>query len=117
MTDTITGTTNLWNFGLPGGFASDPLGKGAYKTTLADWQGFHPANTLIIGFSAGVGSGWGGFEGAVDNIGWTIGSTTASYNFELPASGPAPIPLPAAGWLLIGGIGLLAGVARRRRRG
>lgn len=115
VTDTVTGTTNVWNFGLPGGFAWDPIGKGAYNTTLADWQVFLPAETQIIGFSAGVGSGWGFFEGAVDNIGWTIGTTTVTYNFEVAGGGPAPIPLPAAGWLLIGGLGALAGLARRRR--
>ncbi|MEM1049006.1 MAG: VPLPA-CTERM sorting domain-containing protein [Pseudomonadota bacterium] len=28
----------------------------------------------------------------------------------------APVPLPAAGWMLLGGLGALAAVARRRRR-
>lgn len=115
VSDTVTGNTNVWNFGLGLGFAADPLGKGAYGTTLADWQSFLPEGTQVIGISAGVGSGWGFFEGAVDNIAWTIGNQTVSYNFELAGRPPAPIPLPAAGWLLIGGMGILAGLARRRR--
>jgi hypothetical protein len=39
------------------------------------------------------------------NDGWGIDDLTAV----------APIPLPAAGWMLIAGVGALAGVARRRR--
>lgn len=109
VTDAIGATTNLWNFGLGLGFAADPLGKGAYNTTLADWQSVLAPGTQIIGFSAGVGSGWGFFEGAVDNIGWTIADVTTTANFEVAA-----VPLPAGGLLLIGGLALL-GVAGRRR--
>lgn len=51
---------------------------------------------------------------------WTVenqGNSTklyASYTYAKNIL-PAPIPLPAAGWLLLGGIGAL-GVARRRRK-
>jgi hypothetical protein len=34
------------------------------------------------------------------------------YRLDAP---PAPIPLPAAGWLLLGGLGAMAGLRRRRK--
>jgi hypothetical protein len=77
--------------------------------TLADWQA-DPlfTNAVILGFNAGIGSGWNGvFTGAVDNITWTIGTQTASYNFEVAA-----VPEPAALALLAAG---LLGLAAARR--
>ena len=62
---------------------------------------------MIYGVSLGVGSGWGTYDGAIDNV--TIGFTGApvySWNFEV-------VPAPASAGLL-GLAGLAA--ARRRRR-
>lgn len=115
QSDTVTATSgNVWNFGLGLGFAADITGSGTgYDQTIADWQAALSPDTLIIGFSAGVGSGWGYFKGAVDNIAWTIGDSTTHSNFEV-AGAAAPIPLPAAGWLLLGALGALAALGRRR---
>lgn len=112
QSDTVTGTTNVWNFGLGPGFGSgyDLDGSGyAYDDDLAAWQAFLP-NAKIIGFSAGIGSGWDAFEGAVDNIAWTIGTQgTQTSNFEVTR---AQVPVP--GGMLLLGIGALAlGIARR----
>jgi len=114
VSDTVSGTSKVWKFGLSP-IPSDPLGLGPYNTTLADWQGYLPQDTQIIGISAGVGSGWGFFEGAVDNIAWTISGQTASFNFEIRGNPPVPVPLPAVVWILIVGIILLAGFAHRWR--
>lgn len=103
VSETLGGSTKLWGSG-------SLMGDG-YDTTLAQWQAdarlTHAAN---IGFSAGIGSGWGGtFEGAVDNIGWTIGGNSASYNFEV-----SPVPEPSSYVLALFGFGVIAGFARRR---
>ncbi len=43
-------------------------------------------------------------------------SSSVTFTYEL-APPPAPIPLPAAVWLLLGGLGALAALGRRRRPG
>lgn len=96
-------TTYLWNFGLGLGFAANINATPyAYDATLAEWQAFLP-NAVIIGFSAGVGSGWNGtFAGAVDAISWTHGGQTTTFNFETGPSAAVPEP----GALLLTGLGV-----------
>jgi len=111
VTDTIGPSTNLWNFGLGLGFAANINSTpSAYDATLAEWQTYFP-NAVILGFSAGVGSGWSNtFSGAVDAITWTINGQTSTYNFEV---GPAGGEIPEPGTMVLTAAGLALLVRRR----
>lgn len=111
VSSSVTSSTYLWNFGLGVGSEFNINATAyAYDATLAEWQAYFP-NAAIIGFSSGIGSGWGPFEGAVDNIAWTIGTAgTQTSNFEVERT-----QVPAPGGLLLLGIGMMALTAVRRR--
>lgn len=111
-TETITSATKLWNVGLGlGNEFTVPGTGGAYNGTLADWTGYL-TSAVVLGFSMGIGSGWGGtFDGAVDNVSYTFGSVTSTTNFEVAAE---PVPEPMT--LALGAAGLAAAIRRRRAR-
>lgn len=48
-------------------------------------------STVILGVSTGIGSGWGPWYGAVDNVAIGFGGSSTTWNFE-PASAPVSAP-------------------------
>ncbi|WP_332767607.1 PEPxxWA-CTERM sorting domain-containing protein [Phenylobacterium sp.] len=115
QTTLIDTTTSLFwatgsNFVIP-----PPGGVGPHCQSclhsLSDWSAAN-AGAMVIGFSTGVGSGWspGTFVGAVDNVSFSFGRSTSTFDFEVSA-----VPEPATWAMMITGFGL-AGAGLRRRR-
>ena len=126
--ETIGNATNLW--------VSQP-GVGieeVYNRTLADYKAgtYTPTagwskitgNSVIIGVSMGIGSGWNGtFEGAVDNVNLSrVGAPAFSANLEVnaPAAVVPSVSVPALGLTqllaLIGLLGLAMTFVLGRRK-
>ena len=90
--DGMTATT-LFDSGV---FSVSTAGVTSY-TNPGDWT-----SSLIT-----IALGPDAWDVGIDNISYTVADATGG-------GGVNPIPLPAAGWLLLGGLGALGGLARRR---
>ncbi len=105
--DILSGEINGLSFGDFGGLTGPALVVTLVFDTLS------AASTLVSlnvnGADGPDGAGEpGGFYSAVSPYGpQAVSFTGAAVNIT-------PVPLPAAGWLMLGGLGALAGVARRR---
>jgi hypothetical protein len=73
-------------------------------------------SSIVLGLSSGIGSGWGPFTGAVDNIRVQYGSGASAkdvtFNFETAST---TTPEPATTALTATGLLALVGIARRRK--
>lgn len=105
---------------LPGGkvLGSKELLAGKFDVTYNPWQAPNESNRGASSFTLDLDEKFAGdLFLALD---FTYGRV--DYNIDLASAvvsggenDPAAIPLPAAGWLLIGGVAGLAGLAARRR--
>ena len=83
----------------------DPAGTGTVTTNTADFvntASFYPGPQSFTGSLFGVGAPLGNDEFKITGL---------SFDYT-----PAPVPLPAAGWMLIAGIGGLAAMRRRQTK-
>jgi len=105
----IGGSTNLWNFG-----AGMTNIFGGHGITLDNWitgNGTVDGDSAIIGFSFGVGSGWGPNTMFLDDVAWQLDNgvtnQTFQHNFEV-------VPEPATMTILA--LGALAALKKRKSK-
>ena len=124
-------TTDTINFAQ--GFSTVSFDYASAAGLTADvWSGLNGTGTLVgtISLLANAASGAGcavhtdayctwnaaAYSGATgESITFGTANSTPSVSTELYGVTVAPVPLPAAGWLLLSGMGAFAGMARRRR--
>jgi len=90
--DLLNGDYRLWSTGstLPNNL-NGTNGPAKYYDALrvSEWKSTYGSYS-VVGISAGIGSGWGTFEGAVDNITFGFGTAATTYNFEVRDDGVVP---------------------------
>jgi len=102
--DIVAENDHLWSSGSTLPNLGNDYGS---QVTLSSWQANY-GSYLVLGVSAGVGSGWDTFQGAVDDITVGFGGASTTYNFEVVPE-PATVALVGAGLM-----GLLMVVRRRK---
>lgn len=116
ITDALTGgnvlfsTSFVVSSGINTFFTNLDLSPGALVYALFDYNGF-TGQTAHFSYADGYAGGQSVFRFETD---WDAGFTGLDHRFIANFSGPSPVPLPAAGFLLIGAIGGLAALRRRK---
>lgn len=111
--DVFAGDYRMWSTGnLPNNInGTNGPAQTAAARRLSEWITLLGDTYYVTAISVGVGSGWGSFVGAIDNVSWSFdGSPAQTFNFELPRGQSVPEP----GTLLMAGLALLALRAGRR---
>ena len=113
------GAYGIFNFDVVQVAMSMIWGSPDTYNTLTLSLGGNPVETIIPGSTAGAPDApqLGAWWFTVTDIRFDSVKFESTTNaFEFANFTTTPIPLPAAGWLLLGGLGALGAVARRKRR-
>jgi len=113
----LNGLQSADNALIPGTTAGDggsATNSGYFATNAHNWYGYGPETQVALGSAANfyeytMSSGTNGNYALV----LTLGSETLSANGDLTA--PAPVPVPAAIWMLFSGLGSMGVLARRKK--
>ena len=115
ITDALTGGNVLFSSsfvvtsGINTFLTNLDLSPGSLVYALFDYNGFS-GETAHFSYTNGYTGGQSFFESG----GWATDFTTLDHRFVPNFSDPSPIPLPAGGLLLIGALGGLAALRRRK---
>lgn len=122
----ITGASTIYSVSVtgPGYGTSNSVSTDAVATFTGDSFGIYPSSGLLYvenGYASGTA-----FAGSATTANYglaTIGAVTGTYAYSIGTentfnltvgSAPAAIPLPAAAWMMLAGVGGLLAVRRRR---
>ncbi|HUG72585.1 MAG TPA: VPLPA-CTERM sorting domain-containing protein [Steroidobacteraceae bacterium] len=110
---TLDKSDDLWSGALPGSLVATPPDSGLSGTFAFNVAGY---TDLVIAFASGNGQldpDWAAFSLPVGVTSGTWSITGAQDLSHVNLYGkPAPVPLPAAAWLLLSGLGMLGAVRR-----
>jgi hypothetical protein len=112
-TGDLIDTTGTATFSVESGvlFNGQLLAGSSYSQTVGQAVGFY--NVVSTGRNADSVNGYSNANGT----GFWFLSSTGDLTYNIASGGTAPVPLPAAIWLLGSGLLGMAGIARRRAAG
>ncbi len=117
ITDALVGGTNFFSSsftaltGINVFNTNLALAAGSTVYALFDYNGFS-GKTAHFSYTDGYAGGQSYFE----NSGWDTSYTTLDHRFIANFDSVAPIPLPAAGFMLLGGLGAFGALRRRKKK-
>jgi hypothetical protein len=125
-TNLITSTFDI--FGLTGWILADKNGSSTdgdqsitftsgvtNGTKLGSWEISSLGTAASVMVNLKAGNGWGSFLVGTTSGTWTSTKELSHASVYYRPGTPSPVPLPAAGWMLLAGLGGIAAAKRRKK--